>query len=140
VSPILALSIFAGAGSCNIAIEHGFSGPATANGDSCASSPIAIGNAIHYLRRGDADVMLAGGAEAPLYPLAFGAFALIRAMSQRNDDPQRASRPFDSERDGFVMAEGGALLVLETRRHAEKRGARIYAEIAGYSLTMTGIT
>ncbi len=138
VSPILALSIFAGAGSCNIAIEHGFSGPATANGDSCASSPIAIGNAISYLRRGDADVMLAGGAEAPLYPLAFGAFALIRAMSQRNDDPQRASRPFDKERDGFVMAEGGALLVLETRGHAEKRGARIYAEIAGYSLTNDG--
>lgn len=138
VSPILALSIFAGAGSCNIAIEHGFTGPATANGDSCASSPVAMGNAISYLRRGDADVMLAGGAEAPLYPLAFGAFALIRAMSQRNNDPAGASRPFDKERDGFVMAEGSTLLVLETRRHAEKRGARIYAKLSGYSLTNDG--
>ena len=138
VSPLLALSIFAGAGSCNIAIEFGFSGPATANGDSCASAPVALGNAINYLRRGDADVMLAGGAEAPLYPLAFGAFALIRAMSQRNDDPERASCPFDKKRDGFVMAEGSALLVLETRRHAEKRGARIYAELAGYALTNDG--
>jgi 3-oxoacyl-[acyl-carrier-protein] synthase II len=138
VSPTLALSIFAGAGSCNIAIEFGFTGPATANGDSCASSPIALGNALHYLRRGEADVMIAGGSEAPLSPLAFGAFALIRAMSVRNDDPTTASRPFDRLRDGFVMAEGSALMVLETRRHAEKRGARIYATLASYSLTNDG--
>jgi 3-oxoacyl-[acyl-carrier-protein] synthase II len=138
VSPLLALSIFAGAGSCNIAIEYGFTGPTTANGDSCASAPIALGNALHYLRRGEADVMLAGGSEAPLSPLAFGAFALIRAMSTRNDDPATASRPFDRERDGFVMAEGGAILVLETLRHAEKRGAPIYAELASYSLTNDG--
>jgi 3-oxoacyl-[acyl-carrier-protein] synthase II len=135
VSPLLALSIFAGAGSSNIAIEFGFTGPTTANGDSCASAPVALGNALHYLRRGEADVMLAGGAEAPLSPLTFGAFALIRAMSTRNDSPETASRPFDKNRDGFVMAEGGAMLVLETRRHAEKRGARIYAELASYSLT-----
>jgi 3-oxoacyl-[acyl-carrier-protein] synthase II len=138
VSPLLALSIFAGAGSCNVAIEYGFTGPATANGDSCASSPIAMGNALNYLRRGEADVIIAGGAEAPLSPLAFGAFALIRAMSSRNDEPQTASRPFSKDRDGFVMAEGGTVLVLETRRHAEKRGANIYAELAGYSLTNDG--
>ena len=138
VSPTLALSIFAGAGSCNISIEFGFTGPSTANGDSCASALIALGNALHYLRRGEADVMIAGGAEAPLSPLAFGAFALIRAMSARNDDPKTASRPFDRDRDGFVMAEGSALMVLETRRHAEKRGARIYAQLAGFSLTNDG--
>jgi 3-oxoacyl-[acyl-carrier-protein] synthase II len=138
VSPLLALSIFAGAGSCNIAIEFGFTGPATANGDSCASAPVALGNALHYLRRGEADVMLAGGAEAPLSPLTFGAFALIRAMSTRNDDPATASRPFDKGRDGFVMAEGAAMLVLERRSHAEKRGAPIYAELASYSLTNDG--
>lgn len=138
VSPLLALSIFAGAGPCNIAIEFGFTGPTTANGDSCASAPIALGNAFHILQRGEADVMLAGGAEAPLSPLTFGAFSLIRAMSTRNDDPQTASRPFDKNRDGFVMAEGGAMLVLETRRHAEKRGARIYAELASFSTTNDG--
>ena len=135
VSPLLALTIFAGAGSCNIAIEFGLAGPTTANGDSCASGPIAIGNAFHYLRRGEADVMLAGAAEAPLQELTYGAFSVIRAMSQRNDDPETASRPFDKNRDGFVMAEGSAVLVLETLRHAEKRGARIYAELASYSLT-----
>jgi 3-oxoacyl-[acyl-carrier-protein] synthase II len=97
-----------------------------------------MGNALHYLRRGEADVMLAGGAEAPLSSLTFGAFSLIRAMSTRNDDPATACRPFDKDRDGFVMAEGAALLVLETRRHAEKRGARIYAELASYSLTNDG--
>ena len=138
VSPLLALSIFAGAGSCNIAIEYGFTGPATANGDSCASSPVALGNALNYLRRGEADVMIAGGAEAPISPLVFGAFALIKAMSTRNDDPQTASRPFSKDRDGFVMGEGGATLVLETRRHAEKRGANIYAVLASYSLTNDG--
>lgn len=138
VNPLLALSIFPGAGSCNIAIEFGFTGPATANGDSCASAPIALGHAMHYLQRGDADVMLAGGAEAPLSPLAFGAFALIRAMSTRNDDPATACRPFSGDRDGFVMGEGAAILALETRAHAERRGARIYAELASYALTNDG--
>ncbi|GAB4455880.1 MAG: beta-ketoacyl-ACP synthase II [Armatimonadaceae bacterium] len=138
VSPLLALSVFAGAGSCNISIEWGFTGPSTANGDSCASAPVAIGNALHYLWRGEADVMLAGGAEAPLSPLSFGAFALIRAMSQRNDEPETASRPFDKDRDGFVMGEGAAILVLETRSHAERRGAVPYAEIVSYALSNDG--
>src|SRR5690606_37834413 len=87
------------------------------------------------IARGDADVVLAGGSEAPLYPLCFGAFAMIRAMSTRNDDPASASRPFDQGRDGFVMAEGAAVLVLESEAHARSRGATIYAQVAGFGLT-----
>jgi 3-oxoacyl-[acyl-carrier-protein] synthase II len=102
---------------------------------SCASGAIAIGEAFRAVRRGEADVMLAGGAEAPLAPLCFGAFAIIRAMSTRNDDPATASRPFDAGRDGFVMAEGAAVLVLEERSRARARGAPIYAELLGYGLT-----
>lgn len=135
VNPMLALSVFNGAGSCNVAIELGVSGPATANGDSCAASPIAIGHAVDMIRDGRADLMLAGGSEAPLSPLCFGAFAIIRAMSQRNDDPPAASRPFDGKRDGFVMAEGAAMLVLEELAHARERGARIYGEILGHACT-----
>ena len=135
VNPMLALSVFNGAGSCNIAIELGVSGPATANGDSCAASPIAMGHAVDYIRDGSADVMLAGGAEAPLSVLCFGAFAMIRAMSQRNDDPTTASRPFDKDRDGFVMAEGAAMFVLEELGRAKARGARIYGEILAHACT-----
>lgn len=135
VDPSLALSVFAGAGSCNIAIEFGFTGPNSTNGMSCASGTIAIGDAYRAIRRGDADVMVAGGSEAPLAPLCYGAFAIIRAMSTRNDDPAHASRPFDRDRDGFVMAEGAAVLVLEERGRALARGAPIYAEICGYGLT-----
>ncbi len=135
VNPMLALSVFNGAGSCNVAIELGVTGPATANGDSCAASPIAIGRAVDLIRDGTADIMLAGGSEAPLSPLCFGAFAIIRAMSQRNDDPQTASRPFDKDRDGFVMAEGAAMLLLEEWDHAQARGARIYGEILSHAST-----
>jgi 3-oxoacyl-[acyl-carrier-protein] synthase II len=99
---------------------------------SCASGAMAIGDAFRAVRDGYADVMLAGGAEAPLMPLCYGAFAIIRAMSTRNDDPAAASRPFDRGRDGFVMAEGAAVIVLEERERAVARGARIYAELAGY--------
>lgn len=135
VNPMLALSVFNGAGSCNIAIELGITGPATANGDSCASSPIAIGRAVDLIRDGSADIMLAGGSEAPLAPLCFGAFALIRAMSQRNDEPSAASRPFDTDRDGFVMAEGAAMLVLEELGHAQARRASIYGEVISHAFT-----
>jgi 3-oxoacyl-[acyl-carrier-protein] synthase II len=135
VDPSLALSVFAGAGSCNIAIEFGISGPNSTNGMSCASGSIAIGDAYRAIARGEADAMLAGGSEAPLAPLCFGAFAIMRAMSTRNDDPAHASRPFDRGRDGFVMAEGAAVLVLEERGRAVSRGAPIYAEICGYGLT-----
>lgn len=132
VKPSLALAVFCGAASCNIAIEHGLRGPSSANSDSCASAAIAIGNAFRAVRDGYADVMLAGGVEVPLAPLVFGAFDVIRAMSTRNDEPARACRPFDRGRDGFVMAEGAALLVLEEREHARRRGAEAYGRVLGY--------
>ncbi len=135
VEPGLALTVFVGASSCNLAIELGISGPNITNGMSCASGAIAIGEGFRSIQRGETDVMLTGGAEAPLSPLAFGAFAIIRAMSTRNDDPATASRPFDRHRDGFVMAEGAAVLVLEERERARARGAPIYAEVVGYGLT-----
>jgi 3-oxoacyl-[acyl-carrier-protein] synthase II len=135
VDPALALTVFAGAASCNIAIEFGFTGPNSTNGMSCASGAIAIGEGFRAIARGEADVMVAGGAEAPLAPLCFGAFAIIRAMSTRNDDPAHASRPFDEARDGFVMAEGAAVLVLEERSRAVARGAPMYAEVCGFGLT-----
>jgi len=135
VDPRVALTTFGGAASCSVAIEFGFSGPNSTNAMSCASGAIAIGEAWRLIRDGLADVAIAGGVEAPLAPLCFGAFAIIRAMSTRNDDPARACRPFDRDRDGFVMGEGACCLVLERRDHALERGARIYAELAGYGNT-----
>ena len=135
VNPMLALTVFGGAASCNVAIEFGVQGPNSTNAMSCASGTIAIGDAFRQIRDGYADVMLAGGAEAPLWPLCYGAFALIRAMSTRNDAPSSASRPFDRDRDGFVMGEGAAVLVLEERERAVARGARIYGEICGYGMS-----
>ncbi len=135
VDATLALAVFGGAASCNIAIELGAMGPNSTNAMSCASGTIAIGDAFRQIRDGYADVMIAGGAEAPLAPLCFGAFALIRAMSTRNEEPEAASRPFDRDRDGFVMGEGAAVLVLEEYGRAQARGAKIYAEIAGYGTT-----
>ncbi len=132
VDATLALAVFGGASSCNIAIEMGVSGPNSTNAMSCASGTVAIGEAFRQIRDGYADVMITGAAEAPLAPLCFGAFALIRSMSTRNDDPQTASRPFDKDRDGFVMGEGAAVLILEDLDRAKARGARIYAEILGY--------
>jgi len=135
VDATLALTVFGGAASCNIAIELGVMGPNSTNAMSCASGAIAIGDAFRQIRDGYADVMIAGGAEAPLAPLCFGAFALIRAMSTRNEEPESASRPFDKDRDGFVMGEGAAVLILEEYERAKSRGARIYGEVAGYGLT-----
>ena len=135
VDPALALTVFAGAASCNIAIEFGCTGPNATNGMSCASGAIGIGEGYRAIARGEADVMIAGGAEAPLAPLCFGAFSIIRAMSTRNDDPGHASRPFDADRDGFVMAEGATVLILEDRDRALARGAPIYVEVCGYGLT-----
>lgn len=135
VDATLALAVFGGAASCNIAIECGVTGPNSTNAMSCASGTIAIGDAFRQVRDGYADVMICGGSEAPLAPLCFGAFALIRAMSTRNDDPTSASRPFDKDRDGFVMGEGAAVLILEERARAVARGARIYAEMMGFGST-----
>ena len=132
VEPGLALGVFGGASSCNIAIELGAQGPNSTNAMSCASGTVAIGDAFRAIRDGYADVMFAGAAEAPLAPLCFGAFAIIRAMSSRDDDPTVASRPFDKDRDGFVMGEGAAVLILEELDRAIARGAHIYAEVVGY--------
>jgi len=133
VSPTLATNVFGGAASCNVAIEFGVQGPNCTNAMSCASGTMAIGDGFRQVRDGYADVMISGGAEAPWNQLCFGAFAIIRAMSTRNDDPSHASRPFDRGRDGFVMGEGSAVLVLEELERAKSRGAHIYAEIAGYA-------
>jgi len=138
VDATLALAVFGGSASCNVAIEFGVLGPNSTNGMSCASGTIAIGDGFRAIRDGYADVMLSGGAEAPLSTLCYGAFALIRAMSTRNDDPASASRPFDRDRDGFVMGEGAAVLVLEERDRALARGAPVYAEIVGYGITNDG--
>lgn len=135
VDPRLALGVFAGAASCNVAIEFGFTGPNATNAMSCASGTIAVGEAWRLIREGTVEVALAGGTEAPLAPLTFASFAIIRAMSTRNHDPAAACRPFDEGRDGFVMGEGACVLVLESEQHARARGARVYAELVGYGTT-----
>ncbi|HSJ64297.1 MAG TPA: beta-ketoacyl-ACP synthase II [Gemmatimonadaceae bacterium] len=110
-------------------------GPNYATVSACASSAHAVGDAYRAIQYGDADVMLAGGAEATVTPMAIGGFANMKALSERNDEPERASRPFDATRDGFVMGEGAAVVILEELEHARARGARIYGEIVGYGMT-----
>ena len=134
VNQTLALQVFGGSAHTNIAIEFGFRGVGTTNSNSCASGTVAVGEALRYIRDGFADVIVAGGAEAPLSPLTFGAFAFIKTMSQFDDDPSRSCRPFDRLRDGFVMGEGAASVIVEELEHARERGAHIYAEVLGYSL------
>lgn len=132
IKPLLAISVFGGSATCNVAIELGLRGSTVANSNSCAAGSVAIGEAFRAIARGDVRAAIAGGVEAPLSPLSFGAFTVIGAMSTRNDDPDHASRPFDRERDGFVMAEGAGILVLERLEDAVVRGARIYGEILGF--------
>lgn len=134
VNQTLALQVFGGSAHSNIAIEFGFRGVGTTNSNSCASGTVAVGEALRYIRDDFADVVIAGGAEAPLSPLTFGAFAIIKTMSQSTGDPAEACRPFDLARDGFVMGEGAASLVIEELEHARSRGVHIYAEVLGYSL------
>jgi len=134
VNQTLALQVFGGSGHSNIAIEFGFRGVGTTNSNSCASGTVSVGEALRYIRDDMADVIVAGAAEAPLSPLTFGAFAIIKSMSQWKGDPTLACRPFDLKRDGFVMGEGAACLVIEELEHARSRGAHIYAEVLGYSL------
>ena len=133
VNPSLALLVFGGSGGSHIAIDHGLTGPGNTNSNSCASGAIAVGEAFRLIRGGQVLAMVAGAAEAPLAPLTFGAFDVLHALSRNNADPARACRPFDATRDGFVMGEGAAMLILEERRHALARGAHIYAEILGYA-------
>jgi len=130
----LALQVFGGSAHSNIAIAHGARGYSTTNSNSCASGTVAIGEAFRIIREGRASVMITGGAEAPLAPLTYGAFDVIKSMAKEQKDPTRAVRPFDATRTGFVMAEGGGSLILESIEHAQARGAHIYAEVLGYAL------
>jgi len=118
-----------------VAIEYGARGPNFALVSACATGSHAIGEAAHAIRRGDADVMIAGGSEAAITPFAYASFCAMKAMSTRNDTPQTASRPFEKNRNGFVMGEGAGILVLESLEHAQARGARIYCEVTGYAAT-----
>ena len=134
VQPTLAVQVFGGSAHSNIAIEFGFRGVGTTNSNSCASGTVSVGEALRYIRDDFVDVVVAGGAEAPLTTITIGAFDIIKTMSRWQGDPALACRPFDLLRDGFVMGEGGASLVIEELEHARSRGAHIYAEVLGYSL------
>lgn len=135
ISPFLVPNVMANAASCLVSIELGTTGPLNTSALACASGNYALLDAFHMIKRGEADAMIAGGTEAAISPLIFACFARMGALSTRNDDPQTASRPFDKERDGFVFGEGAAAFILETEAHAKGRGARIYAEVLGGSLT-----
>ncbi len=134
VQPTLAVQVFGGSAHSNIALEFGFRGVGTTNSNSCASGTVSVGEALRYIRDDFADVIVAGGAEAPLTAITIGAFDIIKTMSRWAGDPAIACRPFDMLRDGFVMGEGGASLIIEELEHARARGAHVYAEVLGYSL------
>ena len=135
ITPFFIPMVIANLTGGQIAIKYGIKGPNIAISTACASGNHSIGEAYRIIQYGDADIMIAGGTEAVITPLAVSAFAAMRALSTRNDEPEKASRPFDVDRDGFVMGEGCGLLILENLEHALKRGARIYAEIAGYGMS-----
>lgn len=132
VSPFFILNVLINTAASTLSIRYGFKGPNFSTSSACATSAHALGEAMRLIERGDADVVLAGGAEAPIGFMCVAGFNAIRALSTRNDDPASASRPFAADRDGFVLSEGAALLVLESQEHAEARGARIHAALAGY--------
>lgn len=132
VSPFMIPMMMPNAAAAVIAITYGLRGPNICVSSACATGAHAIGEAAEMIRRGDAEVMICGGSEAVIHPLAVSGFANMGALSARNDEPQRASRPFDAKRDGFVLGEGAGVLVLESLEHAQARGARIYCELAGY--------
>ncbi len=135
ISPFFLPACIANLAAGQVSIKFGFKGPNLANCTACATGTHAIGDSTRIIQRGEADIMLAGGAEYPITPLGVAGFTAMRALSTRNDEPQKASRPFDKGRDGFVIGEGSAVLVLESLEHAHNRGARIYAEVAGYGFT-----
>jgi len=135
VSPFMIPMMMPNAASAAIAIAYGLQGPNFSLSSACATGSHALGEATQIIRRGQAEVMICGGSEAAIIPLSVAAFRNMGALSTRNDEPQRACRPFDAERDGFVMGEGAGVLVLESLKHARQRGARIYAELVGYGAT-----
>ncbi|MCR4398980.1 MAG: beta-ketoacyl-ACP synthase II [Firmicutes bacterium] len=132
VSPFFIPMMISNMAAGNIAMRFGFKGPNVTLTTACCASAHSVGDAFEIIRRGDADVMVAGGSEAPITPIAFAGFCAMKAMSTRNDEPSRAVRPFDARRDGFVMGEGGGAVVLESLEHAQARGARVLAEVVGY--------
>jgi 3-oxoacyl-[acyl-carrier-protein] synthase II len=138
VSPLTITQIISNMAAGLVSIRYNLFGPNTCTVTACAASANAIGDAAEIIKRNAADVMVAGGAEAPVCEFAVAGFSQARALSTNNDDPQGASRPFDADRDGFVMAEGAATLILEEREHALARGARIYGEVVGYGMSSDG--
>jgi 3-oxoacyl-[acyl-carrier-protein] synthase II len=135
INPFSIPAIIPNMGAAWVSMELGTRGPLTSECTACAASNMAVGDALDAIRLGRADVMLAGGTEAGITKVGIGGFGAMRALSRRNDEPEKASRPFDAERDGFVMGEAGAIVVLEELEHARKRGAKIYVEMAGYGLS-----
>ena len=135
VSPLLIPSMIANMASCQVSITFGLKGPASTNVAACAAGIYAFSDAYHTLRRGDAQALLCGGTESAILPLSFITLHRLGALSKRNDDPERASRPFDRDRDGFVFGEGAVVMMLERLEHARERDARIYAELAGVAHT-----
>jgi len=138
VDPLLAIKPFSGGSASQVSIEFGIRGYSNTIGGGCAVGSDSVGYAFHTIRNKHAEIMVTGASEAPIAPLTFGAFSLIGALSKKNGDPTRASRPFDKQRDGFVMSEGAGVLILETLEHALRRNAPIYAEIVGYGTTNDG--
>jgi len=135
ISPFFIPSAIINLAAGQVSIRFGAKGPNSATCTACSASAHAVGDAFEIIRRGDADAMIAGGSEAAITPMGVGGFAAMRALSTRNDDPSKACRPFDSERDGFIIGEGSGVIVLEERDLALQRGARVYAELVGYGMS-----
>jgi 3-oxoacyl-[acyl-carrier-protein] synthase II len=135
ISPFFIPATIVNLASGHVSIRYGAKGPNSATATACSASAHAIGDAFKIIQRSDADVMIAGGTEAAITPMSVGGFAAMRALSTRNDEPERASRPFDAERDGFVVGEGAGVLILESLEYAQRRGAKIIAEIVGYGMS-----
>jgi len=135
MSPFFIPMLIVNMASAKVSMDLGLKGPNTAVATACATGTHAIGDAFKIIQRNDADFMLCGGAEAAISPLAFGGFCAARSLSRRNDEPEKASRPFDKERDGFIMSEGAGVVILEEYEHARARGAHMYAEIIGYAMS-----